>query len=293
MENQLGKDLKTARKTQRLTQADVAAKTGLSVPTIHLLECGQGNLSSLHKAVEALGLVWEGGSLPAADRIGKRVATLRKRRNYGQREFAEMVSITQPTLVQLERHNRGRVSTLQRALVRLGAGAKLVTKNERAAFFAAAGNSSAHHGWTTPQWLMDRLCSVFGKFDLDPCSPGDGDYAKSHFTESDDGLKLAWCGTVFMNPPYGRKIGVWTAKARDEVKSGNARFVVGLVPARTDTGWFHNTIAGFATTIFLRGRLSFGDGEQAAPFPSALIVWGGSSEQIDALVKALPDAWRP
>jgi len=134
---------------------------------------------------------------------------------------------------------------------------------------------------------------VFGQFDLDPCSPGDGDFAKAHFTKSDDGLKLSWFGSVFMNPPYGRTIGDWIAKAKAETESGNARVVVGLVPARTDTSWFHASIAGFATTIFLRGRLSFGDGEQSAPFPSALIVWGGTPEQIDDLVKALPNAWRP
>ena len=34
------------------------------------------------------------------------------------------------------------------------------------------------------------------------------------------------------------------------------------------------------------------DGEQAAPFPSALAVWGAEPETILALDRALPDAWR-
>ena len=276
-----------------MTQAALAAKTGLSVPTIRLVERGRSNLSSLRKVIAALDLVLEGGSLPAAEDIGHRVAALRKRRKIGQREFAALVGISQPTLVLLERHNRGRMDTLERALVRLGAGARLVTVSERATFFTAAGNSSTHHGWTTPQWLLESLCSVLGKFDLDPCSPGGGSHAITHFTANDDGLSLAWCGTVFMNPPYGRTIGAWTAKARDEVRFGNARMVVGLLPSRTDTSWWHDTVAGVATAIFLRGRLSFGNGEQSAPFPSALIVWGGMPEQIDALMSVLPNAWRP
>ena len=293
IQHALHSDLRIARKTQKMTQATLAAKTGLSVPTIRLVERGRSNLSSLRKVIAALDLVLEGGSLPAAEDIGHRVAALRKRRKIGQREFAALVGISQPTLVLLERHNRGRMDTLERALVRLGAGARLVTASERATFFTAAGNSSTHHGWTTPQWLLETLCSVLGKFDLDPCSPGGGSHAITHFTANDDGLSLAWCGTVFMNPPYGRAIGDWTAKAKVEVESANARVVVGLVPARTDTGWWHRDVAGSASTIFLRGRLRFGNSEQSAPFPSALLIWGGTSAELDALRAALPDAWHP
>ena len=274
----------------------LSAKTGLSIPALRLLERGRGNLTSLIKAVETLGLVLEGGSLPAGDSIGKRVAALRKRQGFGQREFAEMVSITQPTLVSLERHNRGRVDTLERILVTLEAGARLVSENSQTSFFAKAGNSSAHHGWETPQWLLETLYTVFGMFDLDPCSATRNRRkasvrARKHYTVNDNGLDLPWRGKVFVNCPYGRQIGLWTAKAKSEVEKTNARVVVGLVPARTDTSWFHDSIAGFATTIFLRGRLSFGDGEQPAPFPSALVIWGGTPEELDALYQALPDAW--
>ena len=106
--------------------------------------------------------------------------------------------------------------------------------------------------------------------------------ARVHLTAEDDGLSVAWHGTVFVNPPYGRGLAAWVAKARREVEEGRARTVVALLPARPDTAYWHEHVAGRAVVYFLRGRLRFGDGGQSAPFPSALAVWGAS-----------PRRWRP
>jgi len=294
--NQLGKDLRTARKTQHLTQASLSHKTGLSIPAIRLLERTRGNLSSWHKVLEGLCLVLEGKSLPSADSVGARIALLRKRCGLGQRSFAQMIGISQPTLVHLERHSRGRVDTLERALLELGAGARLVSESSRTAFYAQAGTSSVHHGWQTPSWVLEILYAVFGMFDVDPCSStrdrrSASVRARTYFTVDDNGLSRPWRGKVYVNPPYGRGIGDWTTKAKLEVEVGNAQVVVGLVPARTDTIWWHRDVIGNASIACLRGRLRFGNSEQSAPFPSALVVWGGTPAQLDALRKALPDAW--
>ncbi len=72
---------------------------------------------------------------------------------------------------------------------------------------------------------------------------------------------------------YGRTIQKWTAKARSEVEDGRASLVLGLVPARTDTRWWHVGVAGHADIWLLKGRLAFGDGRQSAPFPSAIVLW--------------------
>ena len=109
-----------------------------------------------------------------------------------------------------------------------------------------------------------------------------------HFTAADDGLALAWFGAVFFNPPYGRALRHWTTKARQEWQTGCARLIIGLVPARTDTGWWHDDIAPTADVFFLRGRLSFGDAQQSAPFPSALAIWGGDASQLENLVARWP-----
>lgn len=77
-----------------------------------------------------------------------------------------------------------------------------------------------------------------------------------------------------MNPPYGREIGKWVKKAHDEARKG--AFVVGLIPARTDTAYWHDYIQGKAEVRFVRGRIKFErpDGARdAAPFPSAIIIW--------------------
>ncbi len=74
-----------------------------------------------------------------------------------------------------------------------------------------------------------------------------------------------------MNPPYGREIGLWMKKAYET--SFNNSKVVCLVPARTDTAWWHD-YAMKGEITFLRGRLKFGDHKNSAPFPSAIIVFG-------------------
>ena len=74
-----------------------------------------------------------------------------------------------------------------------------------------------------------------------------------------------------MNPPYGREIGTWMGKAYNSARKNGAT-VVCLVPARTDTKWWH-TYGVRGEITYLKGRLKFGDGKNAAPFPSAVIVF--------------------
>jgi len=202
---------------------------------------------------------------------------------------------TQPTLITLEKQNRGRLQTLDRVLVTLGAGAYLAPIGAQQSFYAHAGNSSTSETWTTPKELLEPLYSVFGAFDLDPCSPSSGRTApvraKAYYTKDDDGLSLPWFGTCFVNPPYGKALRHWVAKAYEESRCGNTQTIVMLMPARTDTKFWHQSIVGKATIFFLKGRLKFGNAEQVAPFPSCLVIWGGSDEVITALEAVLPEAW--
>ncbi len=295
-QNRLGILLRQERKSRPMTQLELARKAGVSVPTLRLLERGRGNIHSWDKALTTLSLCLRGRNLPQASSIGKQVALLRKRRGLGQRALAELIRVTQPTIVQLERFNSGRLSTLDHALTVLGAGAALFPEGASPKFFTHAGNSASDHGWRTPKALLEALYRVFKRFDLDPCSPTSTRRqapvrARVHYTLDDDGLSLPWHGVVFLNPPYGRAIGQWIVKAKAEVAAGNARLALALVPARTDTSWWHEGVAGSATVFFLRGRLSFDDSDQSAPFPSALVVWGANPQQISMLRAVLPDAW--
>jgi site-specific DNA-methyltransferase (adenine-specific) len=125
--------------------------------------------------------------------------------------------------------------------------------------------------WATPQAFYDGLNAEFG-FTLDPCSNGENAKCDRFFTKEDDGLAQDWAPhNVYMNPPYGREIGDWMRKAYEESRKGAT--VVCLVPARTDTRWFHDYVYGKAELRFVKGRLKFGDAVNSAPFPSMVVVY--------------------
>lgn len=123
--------------------------------------------------------------------------------------------------------------------------------------------------WATPQDLFDRLNEKW-HFTLDVCATVENAKCEAFFTAEQDGLAQIWSGVCWMNPPYGRAIGHWMAKAYRSSLAGAT--VVCLVPARTDTAWWHEyAIKG--EIEFLRGRLKFGGHQNSAPFPSAIVVF--------------------
>ena len=128
--------------------------------------------------------------------------------------------------------------------------------------------------WATPQAFFDQVAAEHGPFDVDVCALPENAKAPVFFTPADDGLKQEWRGRCWMNPPYGRGIGDWMRKAYEPSQAGAK--VVCLVPARTDTAWWHDYAAKGAVT-FIRGRLKFGDAASNAPFPSALVIFQGGA----------------
>ena len=134
--------------------------------------------------------------------------------------------------------------------------------------------SSATVEWSTPQSIFDVLNAEFG-FSLDPCCTHDNAKCAKHYTKEENGLSKSWQGeTVFMNPPYGREISDWMCKAHMESEGGAT--VVCLIPARTDTKWWHDH-AAHGEVRFIRGRLKFGGSKNSAPFPSAVVVFSPST----------------
>lgn len=133
--------------------------------------------------------------------------------------------------------------------------------------------SSDRMDWETPQDLFDELDSEF-HFTLDPCADDNNHKCAIYFTKDDDGLSKDW-GThrVFCNPPYGREIGEWVKKC-----SEHNGIAVMLIPARTDTKWFHQYIYNkFGVSVrFLKGRLKFGGSSNSAPFPSMIVLFWGN-----------------
>jgi len=149
-----------------------------------------------------------------------------------------------------------------------------------------AGLFSSDTGkWNTPKSLLEKLYAEFS-FDLDPCSDSKkapNVRAKIHYTKEDDGLSKPWLGVVYMNPPYGRKIGRWMHRAA----MCGAKTVLCLVPARTDTRWWQDHVPGASFIVFIRGRLRFGNATNSAPFPSAIVVFGRINSKQKALLSGL------
>lgn len=157
-------------------------------------------------------------------------------------------------------------------------------------FFASPqAFSSQDETWRTPINLYKQLDTEFS-FTLDACALQSSTLVSANWYGPDhpdprrrDCLTADWRtdamgGAVFMNPPYGRTIGLFMRKAYAEANRGCV--VVCLVPARTDTAWYHDTvIASGAEVRFIRGRLRFNDGPNSAPFPSCIAIMGRSSPE--------------
>lgn len=289
----LGRCLRAARRRARLRQAALAARAECSVRSLWQAERGCGRADLYLRLADALGYQVGGRSLPPGEHIGARLAALRRRLGISLRETAARSGVSANTLAAVERGKLGHLTAVERIAETLGARLTLLRKGEPRGFFAAAGVSSASTTWATPEEFLRRLHRAVGEVDLDPCSPGKPRsrvQAARHYTLRENGLARAWRGRVFMNPPYGRGIGRWIAKARAEVEVGHAEWVIGLIPARTDTRWWHDHVAGLAHAWLLRGRLAFGDGTAPAPFPSAVVLWGGDVATIAKLSAAFREA---
>jgi phage N-6-adenine-methyltransferase len=130
--------------------------------------------------------------------------------------------------------------------------------------------SSKTDMWATPQKFFDKLHALF-RFELDVCATQENAKCPNYFTENYDGLAQDWIGTVWMNPPYGRDIGKWVAKAYKQSRLHGSTIVC-LLPARTDTKWWHDYCVKGEIT-FIKGRLKFGDAKNSAPFPSAIVIF--------------------
>jgi phage N-6-adenine-methyltransferase len=163
-------------------------------------------------------------------------------------------------------------------------------------FWSAAFSSNTGQ-WDTPIEVVNRLAQDF-TWDVDVCS-NSSNVCPHYYDEPQDGLVQHWTGLCWMNPPYGRRIGQWVTKAWHEPGT-----VVCLLPARTDTKWWQDTVPYATLVVFIQGRLTFGSTQywqwvwdqphlngkpnslyqsygkrNSAPFPSAFVVFGPLTER--------------
>ena len=161
--------------------------------------------------------------------------------------------------------------------------------------------SSASAEWYTPPHILAAARQVLGAIDCDPASAQEAQRTvqASEWCGLDhpdsarrDGLAVGWHGRVWLNPPYGDVIGDWLARLVHQVDMGNTTEAIALVPARTDTAWFQEATTDRAG-CFVRGRLKFGNAENGAPFPSALIYFGDDDDAFLNVFSELGDVRSP
>lgn len=131
--------------------------------------------------------------------------------------------------------------------------------------------SSQSVEWETPQSFYDAWDQVY-RFTLDTAASPENAKAPKFYTKEDDGLSQVWSGNVWCNPPYGRQIGKWVEKAYRSTRTG-AALVVMLIPAKTETRWWHDYVIKADSIYFVKGRIQFGDSGVNAPFPSCVVVF--------------------
>ena len=133
--------------------------------------------------------------------------------------------------------------------------------------------------WTTPPDFFAELHKEFN-FTLDAAALNSSAVVPNYLGPDHDllwrrdALQVEWDGAsgggwIFLNPPYGRAIKNFMRKADEEAKKGAK--IVALVPARTDTAWWHDYCIHHEIR-FIKGRLKFGGSKNSAPFPSALVI---------------------
>jgi len=138
--------------------------------------------------------------------------------------------------------------------------------------------------WETPQDLFRILDDRF-HFSTDVCAIEENAKCTHYYSPEVDGLAQTWTGTCFMNPPYGRKIGEWVEKALQSAQGGAV--VVCLLPARTDTRWWHDFVIRAAHIVFLRGRLKFGGSKTSAPFPSVIVIFAPEGTALPTVCNSI------
>lgn len=135
--------------------------------------------------------------------------------------------------------------------------------------------TSGRDDWRTPTAMFDALNKEFF-FNVDLCADENNHLCAEYYTKDRDGLNADLRGKrVFCNPPYGKTLGKWVRKCAES----KAEVAVMLIPARTDTAWFHDYVWGKAEVRFIRRRIRFDGSTTDAPFPSMIVIFKEDSDE--------------
>jgi transcriptional regulator with XRE-family HTH domain len=262
------------------------------VLTADRLERGVGSVELLIRAMAALDHHLSG--LAPGSRIDEQLRNRRARLHLSQEEVAGRAGISRKTLVGVER-GQGSIASLLAVLAVIGQGAR---KAEPVRPSWAHDRSLERDKRFTPGWFLAHVVEAFGQICLDPCgnelSPVQ---ARRRVILPECGLAASWAGTrlAFINPPFSSLV-KWLNRAADAWEHGEAKTIVMLVPARTDSSTFQERIAGRADVGLMCGRMRFLSAEgldHPAPFSLMTVVFGGEPSQVARYGELVPATWLP
>lgn len=286
-------EIRKARESKGLSRRALAEMLDVDPQAIVRLEAGTGSIDLLIRVMDAVdfhvaGLA-PGRSLP--DQLRNR----RIRMELSVAELSRRAGLSRNTIAGLEA-GKGTIRALESLLAIIGKQARRRAPERQ---HWAADRKGDRDSRFTPLEFLEPIYKVFGIPDLDPCGH---DLApvraaqKYMLSEGRDGLAEPWAaGVVWCNPPFSAQL-QWLRKADHEVTAGNAKTVICLVPARTDSTFFHDCLIGVADIGLLRGRIKFlspdGRAEQT-PFALMLVIFGATARQLDHLRTLIPAFWLP
>lgn len=288
-------DIARARREKGLTQGDLGRRVKVDRQAITRLEQGVGSLVLLHRVMAALDyhLVGFAGGSTLSEQIGNRRKALR----LAKAEVARRAGVSRATVAAIEA-GTGSISSLIEVLAVLGT--KRMGRRKPQLIPLAPLNAAERDKRFTPQHFLDTIALVWGDIDLDPCAHIESPVRARRrilLQEGGDGLRDDWAGrVVYLNPPFSRAF-TWLQRADEMWTAGKVEVVIALLPARTDGTYFHDRLAKICDIGFLRGRLQFsrGEGQQdlatRAPFPSMVVIWGASNEEIEHFAQLCPTVW--
>lgn len=284
-------ELRDARRASGWSQRTLANRIGVDAQTIKRLEKGVGSVPTLIAAMAALDFRLTG--LAAAKTLPEQLRAERHKRSMSLRDAAERTGLSPTTIASLERGG-GSVASLLRLMAVIAPNARRRAP-ERS--YWAQGDKEDRDIRFTPADFMANIYAAFGEIDLDPCGHALSPViARRRIlpNEGGDGLVDDWSGKVaFVNPPYSQLLR-WLRRAHDQWRAGKVETVVCLVPVRTDSAWFHETLSADADIYLLQGRVRFLDirgASQQTPFSLMVLTLGATPEQKDRYAELVAGFW--
>lgn len=283
--------LREARRAKGWTQAHLAERIGVSSQAVKRLEKGIGSTSNLLASMRALEFTLTGVGTGAT--LTEQLQARRRREGLSLAEVAMRAKLSRTTVADLERGG-GSVASLLRLLDALAPRAR--RRAPERAYWGQAEKADRDSRFT-PSSFLASICDAFGPIDLDPCghelSPV---VARRRLIPEHgaDGLTDTWTGRlVYLNPPFSQLL-LWLRRAHEQWRAGNVETVVGLVPVRTDSSWFHEVFSPDADIFLLKGRVAFLDTKgkkQPTPFSLMIFTLGAGPEQKRRFAELVPGFW--